>query len=369
MSARLQLREEVLRLLGSEDYRPMDKVELSKQLNWPSERRADLRKLLTELEQEGEITCIRKDRYVLPQAADLVTGTLQVHQNGHAHLLNEKAGAKDIFISGPNLGTAMHGDKVVAKLIHEGRSQRRESDRQEGRVVRILNRAHSSIVGTLQRSKQFFYVIPDDSRLTHNVYVQPSSANLPREPHVGDKVVVKLDPWESRELNPEGQIVEVLGPASAPGVDMLSIIRKHHLATKFPDAVVQEAESISERIDEREIARREDIRQMPVITIDPDDAKDFDDAIHVERLKGGGWRLGVHIADVSHYVRPGRPLDKEARVRGNSTYLVDRVIPMLPERLSNGICSLRPDEDRLTFSAFIDFTALGKIKSARLPKR
>src|SRR5207302_1257302 len=187
--------------------------------------------------------------------------------------------------------TAMNGDKVVARIMHEGRQQR--GDAQEARVIKILERANSTIVGTLQSSKNFFYVIPDDSRLQHNIYVKPPDQSGPRS---GDNVVGKF-----------------------------------------------------------------------VITIDPDDAKDFDDAIDVERTKNG-WNLGVHIADVSHYVRPGNALDREAKKRGNSTYLADRVIPMLPERLSNGICSLRPGVDRLTTSAFIDFDRSGAIKKTRFAK-
>jgi len=356
------LRERLLEILRTPDYRPLDAVEMAKLLRWPDERRGELREMLQTLEQEGEIARIRKDRYVLPETADLITGTLQVHLNGNAHLINEKKGQPDLFIGEVNMGTALHGDKVVARLMHEGRAQRRASDKLEGRVIRILERVNDTVVGTLQRSKQnFFYVIPDDPRIQHDVYVQPAAA------HIGDKVVVKLEVWESRHVNPEGRIVEVLGPAHAPGIDMISIIRKYQLAEAFPTAVQQEAEHISETVPPGEIARREDLRHMPVVTIDPDDAKDFDDAIHVERLDGG-WRLGVHIADVSHYVQPGTALDAEARQRGNSTYLADRVVPMLPERLSNGICSLKGGVDRLTFSAFIDFDAQGKIRGARFAR-
>ena len=346
------------------EYRPLDKVELSKALRWPSERRAELREVLRDLEREGLVARIRKDRYVLPEAADLVTGVIQVHRNGNAHLLSGKTGTPDVFITAGNTGTAMNGDKVVAQLTHEGVRQRGAAGRREGRIIRVLERANETVVGTLQCSKKFFYVIPDDPRLGHNVYVQPSERKLPRAPRPGDKVVVKLEPWESQHVSPEGEIIELLGPADAPGVDMLSIIRKYQLPAAFPAAVLHEADRIAESVDETEAARREDLRGLAVVTIDPDDAKDFDDAIHVEKT-GEGWRLGVHIADVSHYVRPGGALDREARHRGNSTYLADRVIPMLPERLSNGICSLKPDVDRLTFSAFVEFTRAGRIKSAR----
>lgn len=366
-----ELRARLLELMRAPDYRALDKVELSKALAWPAEKRSVLKTLLGEMEEEGLITRIRKDRYVLPQAANLVTGVLQVHMNGSAHILSEVRGGPESYVTAENTGVAMHGDTVVAQLIHEGHGEAGRRGMREGqrpaRVIRIVKRAHSTIVGTLQSSKNFFYVIADDPRLQQHVYVKPGETPLPRAPRPGDKVVVRLEPWESRHTNPEGEIVEVIGPASAPGVDMLSIIRKYHLPQEFPPEVLREAERIPEEIPEREIAVREDLREQPAITIDPDDAKDFDDAIHVERLKSG-WRLSVHIADVSHYVRVGGHLDKEARERGNSTYLVDRVVPMLPERLSNGICSLRPGVDRLTFSAFIDFTSAGRIKAARFAR-
>ena len=366
MSKMIGLEERLLKLLKSPRYQPLDKVELSKQLGIPSDDRSGLRKLLNDLEQRGEIARIRKDRYIVPEVADLFTGVIEFHQGGNAHVLSERKGQPDLFIAAENAGTALHGDKVVARIMHEGVRQRGGQGQTQGRVIRILERANKAIVGTLQRTKQFYFVIPDDPRFGHNIYVRPIA--LPQvEPVVGDKVVVQLDEWESRHVNPEGQIVEVLGPAHAPGVDMLSIIRKHELPTVFPQAVIHEADQMKTEITAEEISHREDLRAMDIVTIDPDDARDFDDAVHVERTPFG-WRLGVHIADVSHYVRVGSALDKEALVRGNSVYLVDRVIPMLPERLSNGICSLRPDEERLTFSAIIDFTPAGKVKSARFAK-
>jgi ribonuclease R len=180
--------------------------------------------------------------------------------------------------------------------------------------------------------------------------------------------VVRLEDWQSRHVNPEGEIIEVLGPASAPGVDVLSIIRKYHLPTEFPSDVLQQAERIPETVDAQQIAGREDLRNEFIVTVDPDDARDFDDAINVEKLPNGGWQLGVHIADVAAYVQPGSALDREARRRGNSVYLPDRVIPMLPERLSNGVCSLKPDVDRLTHSVFIQFDKRGAVKSARFAR-
>ncbi len=350
------LSERILTLLERKDYQPLDKVELSKALGVHSSERRTIRDVLDALEREGSIVRIRKDRYVLPQTAQLVTGRIEFHRNGSAHVISDRANETDVFIAPNNTGVALHGDRVVVRLDD------RATERREGGVIRIIERGTQRIVGTLQRSERFHYVAPDDPRMPHDVYVEPTPAA-----RVGYKVVVRLDAWESRHTNPEGSIVEVLGPAGAPGVDMLAIIRKHDLPERFPDAVLAEADRVGEEIDPEEVGRREDCRGFEIVTIDPDDAKDFDDAIHVERT-GNGWRLQVHIADVSHYVAPDSVLDREASKRGNSTYLVDRVIPMLPERLSNGICSLKPHVERLTFAAFIEFDSTGKATHSRFAR-
>src|SRR6266581_1157204 len=360
------LRADILRLVQEPKYRPLDKIEITSALGYGAARRNEVRRALRDLEQEGEIARIRKNRYVLPDAADLVTGTLSVHEAGYAFLTNEKPGQSDLFIAAENTGTAMHGDRVVARIIRGAQFSRARTPRAEGRVIRILTRANETIVGTLQQTRNFFYVVPDDPRLVHNIYVQPSSING-RQPRLSDKVVVRLEAWESRHVNPEGKIIELLGPRAAPGVDILSIVRKYHLPVEFPHAVLEEASAIPETVTAHAIDGREDLRGQFIVTIDPDDARDFDDAIHVEDIKGG-WQLGVHIADVSAYVRPGSGLDREAQRRGNSVYLPDRVIPMLPERLSNGVCSLKPEVDRLTHSVFIQFDKRGVAKSARFAR-
>ncbi len=363
------IQEQILALLGSPDYRPLDKNELAKALGRKSGVRMGLNQALRDLERAGEIARIRKNRYVLPPAADLVTGKLHIHQAGYGFLISEKPGEPDVFIAAENTGTAMHGDCVVARISRDA-PYGRIKGRREGRVIRILERAHDTIVGTLQHSRNFYYVVPDDPRLVHDVYVQPARDRRGKQTaaKVGDKVVVRLEAWESRHVNPEGEIIEVLGPASAPGVDMLSIIRKYHLPTEFPRDVLEQANGISEKINMRQIDGREDLRNEFTVTIDPDDARDFDDAIHVEKVANGGWHLGVHIADVAAYVEPGSPLDREARHRGNSVYLPDRVVPMLPERLSNGVCSLNPGVDRLTHSVFIHFDKNGVAKRARFAR-
>ncbi len=214
-------------------------------------------------------------------------------------------------------------------------------------VIRVLERRRTQIVGTLQRGRQFLSVKPDDPRIPHDIYV-PEPRDVGRPALAGDKVVVELGEWNDPHANPEGEIIEVLGAPDAEGVDMLSVLRQYDLPLHFPKPVLDEAHAIGSMVNPKDLVDRVDCRGDQVITIDPDDAKDFDDAICLKRASRDEWRLWVHIADVSHYVKPGTALDAEARARGNSTYLVDRVIPMLPEALSNDLCSLKPNVDRLT---------------------
>jgi ribonuclease R len=366
-----KIREQLLALLSRKDYRPLNKTEIARKFGVSGRAKIALRKMLRDLERAGEIARIRKDRYVLPAEADLVTGKLSLHPVGYGFLTSEKSGEPDVFIAAENVGTAMHGDRVVARISPEPPAGRIKG-RREGRVIRILERAHDTVVGTLQRSRNFYYVVPDDPRIVHDIYVHPTAEEKGQRSGtgaiVGDKVVVRLEDWQSRHVNPEGEIIEVLGPASAPGVDVLSIVRKYHLPAEFPRDVLGQAEGIPESVDARQITGREDLRDQFIVTIDPDDARDFDDAINVEKLPNGSWQLGVHIADVAAYVEPGGALDREARRRGNSVYLPDRVIPMLPERLSNGVCSLKPGVDRLTHSVFIQFDKRGVAKSARFSR-
>ena len=370
------IREKVLGLLRAPDYRPLDRNEIGQALGCKGGQRVEVRRALRELELAGEIVRIRKNRYVLPSEADLVAGKLSIHQAGYGFLVPEKSSEPDIFVAAENTGTAMNGDKVVVRIsrdIPQRRAKARAGltlrHRSEGRVIRILERARDTIVGTLQHSKNFYYVVPDDPRLVHDVYVQSPGRRSQTAATVGDKVVVRLEDWQSRHVNPEGEIIEVLGRSDAPGVDMLSIIRKYGLPTEFPKSVLDEANRIPRSVEQRMIEGREDLRDQFIVTIDPDDARDFDDAIDVGKIDhDGAWRLAVHIADVSAYVTPDSALDREAKRRGNSVYLPDRVIPMLPERLSNGVCSLNPDVDRLTFSVFIEFDKNGRPKNARFAR-
>ncbi|MHB8521609.1 MAG: ribonuclease R [Limisphaerales bacterium] len=342
------MKDQIVRLLDQKDYVPANVPELLRLLRLPPQRQQELQGVLRKLEQSGEVARIKGNRYIRPREADLVPGRIRMNRQGKGFLQPDDSGLKEIAIPESATGTALHEDRVLVRRDVRAKGLRSETaEPATGAVVRILERRRTQIVGTLQRGRQFLFVIPDDPRIPHDIYV-PLPRDLGRPARVGDKVVVELREWTSPHTNPEGEVVEVLGAPDAEGVDMLSVLRQYDLPLHFPKPVLHEAHAIGTAIHPRDAAGRVDCRRHPVITIDPDDAKDFDDAICLERVSPEQWRLWVHIADVSHYVKPGTALDTEARKRGNSTYLVDRVIPMLPEALSNELCSLKPDTDRLT---------------------
>ena len=261
---------------------------------------------------------------------------------------------EDIFIPADSMNTAMHGDKVIANLI-KGRQAGRK---QEGEIIRVLERANESVIGTYEDSGNFGFVIPDNHKIAYDIFIPKGKTMKAKD---GQKVVVGIERWPEFRRNPEGAIIEVLGFPTDKGTDILSIIRQFKLPEEFSDEVRAEAIKVPSTIDEDEIKRRKDLRSLKTFTIDGADAKDLDDAVSIEKLDNGKYRLGVHIADVSHYVRPASQLDKEALNRGNSVYLLDRVIPMLPHELSNGICSLNPNVDRLTMTVFMDIDKNGKV--------
>src|ERR1035438_10528364 len=342
------MKDQIVCLLDQKDYVPANVPELLRLLRLPPNRQQVLQGALRELEQTGRIARIKGNRYIQPREADLIPGRIRMNRQGKGFLQPDDAGLKEIAIPENATGTALHEDRVLVR--RDVRPKGLRSDAAEpgmGTVVRILERRRTQMVGTLQRGRKFLYVIPDDPRIPHDIYV-PEPRDMGRPARIGDKVVVELREWESRHTNPEGEVVEVLGAPGEEGVDMLSVLRQYDLPLHFPRAVLHEAHTIGTTVQAHDLAGRVDCCRHRVITIDPDDAKDFDDAICLERVSPEQWRLWVHIADVSHYVKPGTALDIEARKRGNSTYLVDRVIPMLPEALSNELCSLKPDVDRLT---------------------
>lgn len=342
------MKDQVIRLLSQKQYVPLNVPELLRQLRLPPNRQQELQRALRELEQTGRIARIKGNRYIQPREADLIPGRIRMNRQGKGFLQPDDTGLKEIAIPESATGTALHEDRVLVRRDVRPKGLRPDvAEPGTGAVVRVLERRRTQIVGTLQRGQKFLYVIPDDPRMPHDFYV-PEPRDVGRPARVGDKVVVELREWQSRHTNPEGEIVEVLGAPDAEGVDMLSVLRQYDLPLHFPKPVLHEARGIGTTVHPRDLSGREDCRRHRVITIDPDDAKDFDDAICLERVGHDQWRLWVHIADVSHYVKPGTALDTEAHKRGNSTYLVDRVIPMLPEALSNELCSLKPNVDRLT---------------------
>lgn len=342
------MKDQTIRLLSHKNYVPLTAENLQRHLRVHPERQREFELILRKLEQTGQIARIKGNRYVRPREADLIPGRIRMNRQGKGFLQPDDTGLKEIAIPESATGTALHEDRVLVRRDVRPKGLRPDAaEITTGAVVRVLERRRTQIVGTVQRGRQFLYVIPDDPRMPHDFYV-PEPRDMGRPVRMGDKVVVELREWESRHTNPEGEIIEVLGAPDDEGVDMLSVLRQYDLPLHFPKPVLQEARTIGSMVHPHDLPGRVDCRRHRVITIDPDDAKDFDDAICLERVAHDQWRLWVHIADVSHYVKPGTALDVEARRRGNSTYLVDRVIPMLPEALSNELCSLKPNVDRLT---------------------
>jgi len=359
------MEDQILELLGRPDYVPANVPELLQGLAHAPNRQQELQRALRGLERSGRITRTKGNRYIKSQEADLIPGRIQITRAGRGFVQPDEAGLKEIAIPENATGTALHGDRVLVRRDVRPRGLRPARPAAEtGQVVRILERHRTQIVGTLQRGRQFLYVIPDDPRMPQDIYV-PEPRDVGRRPNLGDKVVVELQEWTSRHNNPEGEIIEVLGAPDAEGVDMLSVLRQYALPLHFPKNVLADARAMGTTVAAAELDGRTDCRRQQVITIDPDDAKDFDDAICLERTSHGQWKLWVHIADVSHYVKQGTTLDVEARKRGNSTYLVDRVIPMLPESLSNELCSLKPNVDRLTKCVEFLMAGDGRVLSTR----
>lgn len=312
---------------------------------------------LQELEAVNGIKRAARGKFGHLEVQQHVTGTLQVTRQGLGFVAVEGL-EEEVFIPPGSLGTATHKDTVEVSLFAQGLKQKETGKRREGEVVRIVQRGRETIVGTLERKKQIFVIVPDDRRLPFEVLVDGTELQGARP---GDKIVARVDEWGTSRLSPEGHIVEVLGKAGEAAAELLSVAREFALPLSFPQNVLDAADAIEEPIPDKEIGRRLDFRQDVCFTIDPEDAKDFDDAVSLEVLKDGNYRLGIHIADVSYYIPEGGLLDQEALKRGTSTYFPGMVIPMLPERLSNDLCSLRPNEDRLTYSVFMTVTPQGRV--------
>lgn len=370
----MQLDRKVIARLSTPDYVPQTLEQLADSLELSKAEQRKLRRIVHKLLDDGVIARVKKDRFVLPSDADLISGEIKFRASGSALLWPDSKGntrAEPLTVRAEDTHTAFHGDKVLARLTEDEHrfESRRAREKDQGRyspprmarVIRILQRASETVTGTLQRARMFFYVVPDDPRFPQDVLVPPpdQSAFFPK-PKEGDKVVVRLHEWKQRHLNPEGEIIEVLGETHEPMAEFKALLHNFKLSPDFPREVTEQVLDTPNRVAPKAAKGREDLREVLTFTIDPTDAKDFDDALSVETVDGN-TRVGIHIADVSAYVRLNSPLDNEARRRGNSTYLVGTVIPMLPHALSNGICSLVEGEDRLTKSAFLTFGPRGAL--------
>ncbi len=365
----MNLVNRLLRLLGRKHYVPVGADDITKKLELGQAQAGEVRRELRDLVRSGRVVRLPDKRFALPADEDLIAGRILMNRRGGGRVVTTDASQPAIDISPNAAGTAMHNDRVLVLVDSTVSPARRRGQRQPsgsgGKVVEVLERARTQVVGTLEKSRELWYVVPSDPRITHDIYLPKLGQAAKPKGRRGDRVVVEITEWPSRHNAPEGKLVEVIGNPGAPGVDVESVIRQYELPTRFPGTVKAEARRLGTKVTEADRRGRRDCRRHLVVTIDPVDARDFDDAISLERIEGRRWRLWVHIADVSHYVRPGSALDKESRRRGNSTYLIDRVIPMLPEELSNELCSLKPGVDRLARSVEFVLTNSGRIEQAK----
>jgi len=351
----MNLKEKILIFMRLEAYRPLAPEDLAEEMGLKSKELSEFWQVLEELEAGALIIKTRYDKYGVPERMNLIVGSLTASEKGYGFVISENPEEADVYIPAEAMLNAMHHDRVVARL---NQVQSAIGRAREGEIIRIVRRANQRIVGTFENSRHFGFVTPDDVRLRQDIFVPKGLSGGAKN---GCKVVVEITKWPEKKRSAEGRIVEVLGLKGDPGIEILSIIKKHNLPTVFPPEVEQAAAEARDSISPDELVGRRDLRELPIVTIDSEDAKDLDDAVYVERLKNGRYLLGVHIADVSYYVRENTPLDNEARERGTSVYLVDRVLPMLPHRLSNGICSLNAGEDRLTLSAHMEIDHRGNV--------
>ena len=345
-----QKKEMVYGLICSDFYVPMKIKEMAIFLQVPKERRQELQEVLDALLQEGKIEVSQKGKYQKSRGVFL-TGVFTAHPKGFG-FVSVDGMEEDVFIPEDQVHGAMHQDTVQI-TVKPGQSGKRR----EGAVNRIVKRGTDRIVGLYQESRNFGFVIPDNERYTRDIFVPKEDSGGAVNGH---KVVVELVSYGTDRKSPEGKVVEILGHISDPGTDILSIVKGYDLPVEFPEKVMRQAERVPDRISEADMQGRTDLRDVQMVTIDGEDAKDLDDAVSLE-MNGGQYILGVHIADVANYVQEGSALDREAFERGTSVYLVDRVIPMLPRRLSNGICSLNEGQDRLALSCIMTIDQRGKV--------
>lgn len=350
------IREEIQKFMDDEGYEPMTKEELVLHYDLPISEYRMFFDLLKSMERESIIIQTQKGKYLLTKnSSEYFTGIAQRNSGGFGFVSTENENGEDIYISKQNMKNVMHKDKVFGKHINN-----KSGNKPEGKILRVLERSKETIVGTFHKEKNYGIVIADDARAYFNIMIPKGKINGAKEE---DKVVVEIERFSEGQKKPQGRIIQVIGNKNEMGTDILSIIYQHELPIEFPGAVLKEVQNIDQKVHPGSLKKRTDFSELFTVTMDGAEAKDFDDAISIER-EGENIILYVHIADVSHYVKKNSPLDKEALLRGNSVYLLDRVLPMLPEALSNGICSLLPGKIRLTKTVKMTINKGGKVIDA-----
>ncbi len=353
-------RRAIIEVFHEAGNRPLNYKQVSAQLNIKdSDQRRVIFGLLDDLARDGLIKEVSRGKYQIHSTRVDIIGRVQVLNSGSAYIISEESD-EDVFVSQRHLGNAFHGDTVRVHVKEKGRA-----GQPSGEVVEVLERKRDQFVGIIEKVQKHAFLVPDDWRVPVDIYVPIDKLE---GAETGQKAIVKITDWGSRGDNPVGEIIEVLGDPGDNETEMHAILAEYGLPNRFPDEIEAEADKIPVEITKEEIAKREDFREVLTFTIDPDDAKDFDDALSIRDLDNGHIEVGVHIADVTHYVEAGTALDEEAFNRATSVYLVDRVVPMLPEKLSNGVCSLRPNETKLTYAVIFELDEEAQVKNYRIRK-
>jgi ribonuclease R len=359
MTAEPPDRQRILSYLADRADRPLGPKEIARDLRIAQEDYREFRRLLRDMEQKGEVFRQRKGRYGLPARFEALNGRLQITRSGDGFVIPDEAGEEDVYVPGRSLATGQAGDRVVVRI-----DRRRPGRNPEGRIVRILDRSAKQTVGLYHRRRGLGFVVPQEPPLTSEVLIPSERAGGAED---GQVVLVEIEDWGAKGPSPVGRVTRILGRPGDPDVEVLSILFGHQLPLEFPAAVEREAEKVSRRgVRPEDLEGRTDFRKLLVYTIDPADARDHDDAVSVHEFEDGSFEAGVHIADVSYYVKHGSTIDREGAERATSVYLVDRVVPMLPEALSNQICSLVPHEDRLVVSVLFHVDPSGEVLSHRI---
>lgn len=351
--------QKILEFMQEDDYVPMRAKEIAMLMRVPKNEYNEFLELIGKLEMELKIQKNRKNRYKFSEKV-YYDGIYKKNQKGFGFVKIEER-EEEVYISKENSLNALNGDRVLIEIIEE----KNKVKKAEGKIVRILKREKDTVVGVFQNNKTFGFVVPDDKNFGSDIYISKKNFGKAKDNH---KVLVKITKYPQKDKNAEGKVIEVLGNINDAGVDMLSLIKEHSLPAKFPEQVIEEAKKCGNKIDEKNISSRIDLRDKIIFTIDGEDAKDLDDAVRVQKLENGNYKLDVHIADVSYYVREKSLLDQEALLRGTSIYMLGKVIPMLPKELSNGICSLNEGEDRFTLSCTMEIDKKGKVISNEIYK-